>query len=186
MATDPPYLVDYDGASHFHGPQGDGQRTNYNLGGKHWDDYHDPETSVKFFSDFLAVGLPHLKPNSAIYQWHAHRRQALVEQAWTANGLLIHQQIIWYKGFGILTHSHYMWAHEPCFYGWVEGQAPSKKPPANTISVWTVSPKPENLNIHPTQKPVELFMRPIEYHTEMGDICYEPFLGSGTQIIAAE
>ena len=186
LSTDPPYLVDYDGASHFHGPQGYGQRTNYDLGGKHWDDYHDPETSVKFFSDFLAVGLQHLKPNSAIYQWHAHRRQALVEQAWTANGLLIHQQIIWYKGFGILTHSHYMWAHEPCFYGWVEGQAPSKKPPANTISVWTLSPKPENLNIHPTQKPVELFMRPIEYHTEMGDICYEPFLGSGTQIIAAE
>ena len=118
-----------------------------------------PKRSVKFFSDFLAVGLQHLKPNSAIYQWHAHRRQALVEQAWTANGLLIHQQIIWYKGFGILTHSHYMWAHEPCFYGWVEGQAPSKKPPANTISVWTVSPKPENLNIHPTQKPVELFMQ---------------------------
>ncbi len=88
LATDPPYLVDYDGASHFHGPQGDGQRTNYNLGGKHWDDYHDPETSVKFFSDFLAIGLQHLNPNSAIYQWHAHRRQALVEQAWTANGLL--------------------------------------------------------------------------------------------------
>ena len=42
------------------------------------------------------------------------------------------------------------------------------------------------MNIHPTQKPVELFMRPIEYHTEVGDICYEPFLGSGTQIIAAE
>jgi DNA modification methylase len=42
------------------------------------------------------------------------------------------------------------------------------------------------MNIHPTQKPVELFMRPIEYHTEIGDICYEPFLGSGTQIIAAE
>ena len=42
------------------------------------------------------------------------------------------------------------------------------------------------MNIHPTQKPVELCMRPIEYHTEIGDICYEPFLGSGTQLIAAE
>ena len=26
----------------------------------------------------------------------------------------------------------------------------------------------------------------MEYHTEIGDICYEPFLGSGTQLIAAE
>ena len=45
---------------------------------------------------------------------------------------------------------------------------------------------PGGLNIHPTQKPLELFLRPIEYHTEVNDICYEPFLGSGTQLIAAE
>ena len=25
-----------------------------------------------------------------------------------------------------------------------------------------------------------------QYHTEVGDLCYEPFLGSGTQLIAAE
>ena len=42
------------------------------------------------------------------------------------------------------------------------------------------------MNIHPTQKPLELFLRPIEYHTDYGDIVYEPFLGSGTQLIAAE
>lgn len=28
--------------------------------------------------------------------------------------------------------------------------------------------------------------RPIEQHTERGDICYEPFAGSGTQFVAAE
>ena len=42
------------------------------------------------------------------------------------------------------------------------------------------------MNIHPTQKPLEVFMRPIEWHTEPNDIVYEPFSGSGTQIIAAE
>jgi hypothetical protein len=31
-----------------------------------------------------------------------------------------------------------------------------------------------------------LFIKPIEFHTRPGDICYEPFSGSGTQIIAAE
>ena len=25
-----------------------------------------------------------------------------------------------------------------------------------------------------------------QHHTEVGDVCYEPFLGSGTQLIAAE
>lgn len=49
-----------------------------------------------------------------------------MEQAWIQCGLLVHQQIIWMKARGVLTHSHYLWAHEPCFYGWVEGQQPSK------------------------------------------------------------
>jgi DNA modification methylase len=40
--------------------------------------------------------------------------------------------------------------------------------------------------LHPTQKPVELFRRPIEYHTAPGDIVLDPFAGSGTTIVAAE
>ena len=41
------------------------------------------------------------------------------------------------------------------------------------------------MGIHPTQKPAEVVLRPIEGHTHVGDICYEPFSGSGTQVIAA-
>src|SRR5947199_4422910 len=80
----------------------------------------------------------------------------------------------------------YMWSHEPCFYGWVEGNPPKLKPPASERTVWNVDQQGEQPGIHPTQKPVELFMRPIEFHTRPGDICYEPFSGSGTQLIAAE
>jgi DNA modification methylase len=39
---------------------------------------------------------------------------------------------------------------------------------------------------HPTQKPVELMRRPILNHTKRGELVYEPFLGSGTTLIAAE
>ena len=39
---------------------------------------------------------------------------------------------------------------------------------------------------HPTVKPVEVFAIPMRVHTRTGDICYEPFCGSGSQIIAAE
>ena len=44
----------------------------------------------------------------------------------------------------------------------------------------------EGPSLHPTQKPVEVFARPIRYHTLPGEICLEPFSGSGSQIIAAE
>jgi DNA modification methylase len=39
---------------------------------------------------------------------------------------------------------------------------------------------------HPTVKPVECFAVPMRVHTDPGDICFEPFCGSGSQIIAAE
>ena len=39
---------------------------------------------------------------------------------------------------------------------------------------------------HPTQKPVELMRRPILNHTKRGELVYDPFLGSGTTLAAAE
>ena len=182
MTTDPPYLVDYSGGNHLAAAGAKATKGHDN----HWDEFVDPDASMEFFHSFLALAQEHLWPNSAVYQWHAYKRQALVERAWRESGLLVHQQIIWVKARGVLTRSHYLWAHEPCFYGWVEGHQPSKKPPANERTIWQLDQQGSSMNIHPTQKPLELFLRPIEYHTEAGDICYEPFLGSGTQLIAAE
>jgi DNA modification methylase len=39
---------------------------------------------------------------------------------------------------------------------------------------------------HPTQKPVELMRKPILNHTKPGELVYDPFLGSGTTLAAAE
>jgi DNA modification methylase len=39
---------------------------------------------------------------------------------------------------------------------------------------------------HSTQKPVELFRIPMRNHGSSGDVVYDPFLGSGTTLIAAE
>ena len=39
---------------------------------------------------------------------------------------------------------------------------------------------------HPTQKPLELMRRPILNHTKRGELVYDPFLGSGTTMMAAE
>jgi len=183
LATDPPYLVDYDGANH---PQSKENKANGEINNKHWDAYIDPSSSVEFFSSFLRVAIAHaLVENPAIYQWHASRRQALVEAAWNENKLLFHQQLIWVKSRPILTRSHFMWQHEPCFYGWIEGKPPTKRPPASgdCTSVWTIDG--ESDGIHPTQKPLEIFTRPIGYHTDAGALVYEPFSGSGSQLIAA-
>ena len=185
-ATDPPYLVDYDGTNH---PQSSAREQAGKTNNKQWDAYKDPKASVDFFSAFIRVALDvALVENPAFYQWHASKRQALVEAAWEANGLFVHQQIIWAKARAILTRSHFMWQHEPCFYGWLRGKKPARTPPlGNGIStVWNIDQQGESEGNHPTQKPVEIFARPVAWHTSHGAVCFEPFSGSGSQICAAE
>jgi DNA modification methylase len=195
MSSDPPYLVDYTGENH---PTSAARKNagKDKTANKNWDAYKDPETSVAFFSDFIRVALENaLVANPACYQWHASRRQRLVEDAWVANGLLWHQQIIWVKSRPILTRSHFMWQHEPAAYGWPEGRPPALRPPVSgeCSTVWNIAQNTDEQHDgcddkveHPTQKPVAIFERPISYHTRAGDIVYEPFSGSGSQIIAAE
>lgn len=181
LATDPPYLVDYQGGNH---PQSWSNKPD--VKDKHWDEYRDPETAVAFFASYLRTWLPHCAPRVPVYQWHADLRRPFVLTAWEQAGLHPHQVLVWVKARPVLTRSHFMWQHEPCLYGWREGQQPRRKPPTNARSVWEISQQGEQDGIHPTQKPVELFTRPIEYHTRPGEICAEPFAGSGTQLIAAE
>jgi DNA modification methylase len=52
--------------------------------------------------------------------------------------------------------------------------------------VWAVPSSEIETDAHPTSKPCKLFALPMEMHTEPGDICYEPFSGSGSQLVAAQ
>lgn len=191
LATDPPYQVDYDGTNHpssHHKKAGRKAASGSEVGNKHWDAYIDPESSVAFFADFLRVALAHCDERAPVYQWHATRRQVLVEQAWEQNELLVHQTIIWSKTRGVLTRSHYLWSHEPAFYGWRKGMQPEKdrRPPPSERTVWEIAQPDEGGSIHPTSKPLAIFERPIEFHTRPGEVILEPFNGSGSQLIAAE
>lgn len=182
MATDPPYLVDYDGSNH---PQS--TKNTAMTKDKQWDDYKDPTTGLAFYIDFIGAALAEaLTEGPVIYQWHADLRRALVVDAWEHHGLLPHQTVIWVKPTAVLTRSDFMWQHEPCLYGWRRGTRPptSRRPPANEPTVWQLNNRARN-DIHPTQKPVEIFGKPIAWHIPTGEIAYEPFSGSGSQLIAA-
>jgi len=112
----------------------------------------------------------------------------MVEDAWEKNGAFVHQQIIWAKpNRPILTRSWYLWAHEPCFMGWIKGNKPPRESSDYERSVWEIEgltndERPD----HPTPKPLECFAVPMRQHTKKGGLCYEPFSGSGSQLIAGE
>ena len=183
-ATDPPYLVDYTGER----PDTEGG----NDGGKDWSaTYKEVEITDAdgFFRGVFGNVLRVLAPHSAIYCWHAHKRQALIAKVWDDLGILDHQQIVWVKPTSVLGRVFWHFRHEPCMMGWRQGSMPPHDSNHEFNSVWEIDWEGKKRivgNKHPTQKPVEIFARPMRKHTRPGDIGFEPFRGSGSQIIAAE
>lgn len=126
------------------------------------------------------------------YVWHASKFTREVLDGLLRIGFLHHQQIIWDKGRTVLTRTHYWFQHEPCWYV-RKKNAPWFGKAGQNSTIW-VSPSPkfimggskEEKCDHPTQKPVDLMRRPILNHTKRGELVYEPFLGSGTTLAAAE
>jgi len=126
------------------------------------------------------------------YVWHASKFTREVLDGLLRIGFLHHQQIIWNKGRTVLTRTHYWFQHEPCWYV-RKKNAPWFGKAGENSTVWDVaSPKfimggsKEEKFDHPTQKPLELMRRPILNYTKRGELIYDPFLGSGTSMLAAE
>jgi DNA modification methylase len=184
-ATDPPYLVSYDAKNHPSKNFSDGKNKDWK---GRYADKHKSEPLGPFYEAFLKQALAVCEPNAAIYVWHASQRQIEVEKAMRDCGILVHQQIIWVKNKPVLTHSFYMWQHEPCFFGWKQGNKPKRNAGAFPTTVWQIDVPvlPGVESRHPTEKPLDLFTTPILLHTQRGDVCYEPFSGSGTHLCAAE
>jgi DNA modification methylase len=100
-----------------------------------------------------------------------------------AAGIEHHQWLIWVKDRLVLGHSHFHYRHEHVFYGW-KGRT-SWQGSRKEDSVWHED-RPMRSPQHPTMKPVSLCERAIENSSEPHDIVVDPFLGSGTTLIAAE
>ena len=177
MATDPPYGVNYDPAwRHRANPS---QRTA--VGRVMNDDRADWTDAWRLF------------PGAVAYVWHAGLKAASVAADLEAADFTLRSQIIWNKQHFALSRGDYHWGHEPAWYA-VRGTGRWCGDRCQT-SVWDVP----NLNPiggtrtddnavtgHGTQKPVRLFEIPILNHTLIGEAIYDPFLGSGTALIAAE
>ena len=133
-----------------------------------------------------------LFPGDVAYVWHAGVHAAEVARGLEASGFSIRSQIIWAKQHFALSRGDYHWHHEPCWYAVREGKSSRWCGDRSQSTLWQVA----NLNPiggsreeatgHGTQKPLELMRRPILNNSVRGDVVYDPFLGSGTTLIAAE
>ncbi len=180
MVTDPPYGVSYDPQwrldAGVHKPwqkRAEGVVRN--------DDRADWRETWKLF------------PGDIAYIWHGGLHSAAVCLSIESASFEVRSQIIWAKKNLVMGRGAYHWQHEPCWYAVRKGSKANWRGDRKQSTVWAM----ENMHVsqgnvddgkadHSTQKPVECMRRPILNHTKSGDAVYDPFLGSGTTLVACE
>jgi DNA modification methylase len=183
MVTDPPYGVEYDPAWRAVLPFGV-KRDQYmkRRGNKIVGD-----DRADWSEAFALCG------TSVAYVWHAGLHAPEVWDGLIKIGFEIRAQIIWVKERAALSRGHYSYQHEPCWYAVRKGTKANWKGAvysstiieANMVMART-NDQQDKPTEHGAQKPVECMRRPILNHTSEGQAVYDPFMGSGTTIIAAE
>jgi DNA modification methylase len=132
-----------------------------------------------------------LTPSDVLYVWHGGLHSAVVAAGLESAGFDIRSQIIWVKPQLVIGRGAYHWRHEPCWYAVRVGATANWAGDRKQDTVWEIdhilhrghATDEDPWTEHGTQKPVEAMARPLRNHT--GDV-YDPFVGSGTTIIAAE
>jgi DNA modification methylase len=101
-------------------------------------------------------------------------------------GLEVRHILNWIKNCPTFSMGRldYDYQHEPILFTWKKTHK-RKKEGAFQTSLWEVN-KPTANKEHPTMKPVELPTCAILNHTDAGDVVSDPFLGSGTTMVAAQ
>jgi DNA modification methylase len=169
MVTDPPYGVVYDPEWRHRAGMNNSKRT----GKVENDERADWEAAWSLFRGNIA------------YVWHGALHAGTVAASLERQGFTIRAQIVWAKERLVIGRGDYHWQHEPCWYAVREkGNWTGDR---KQTTLWSISSRDQDAEtIHGTQKPVECMRRPIINNTYPGDAVYEPFLGSGTTLIAAE
>lgn len=122
------------------------------------------------------------------YVWHSPLEAATVQAGLEAQGFELRTQIIWRKVQAVVgpPKGHYRWQHEACFYVVRKGRNGHWQGSHKENSVWDADRPKRNDIGHATQKPVELFTKAIKNNSTLGERVYDPFVGSGTSVIAAQ
>jgi DNA modification methylase len=169
MVTDPPYGVEYD-------PEW-----------RHRRGVNNSTRTGKIQNDEIADWTPtwDLFPGEIAYVWHGALRSTIVAESLFKSGFSIRAQIIWAKERLVMSQGDYHWQHEPCWYAvrkkgnWTGDR--------KQTTLWTIPTGGQDAETeHATQKPVECMRRPMLNNSSAGQLVYEPFLGSGTTLIAAQ
>ncbi|MCU1336662.1 MAG: methylase protein [Bryobacterales bacterium] len=159
IPTDPPYLVRYC------------DRSGRSVKNDDNDVWLDPA-----FAQMYRV----LKDNRFCVSFYAWNKVDRFVEAWKKAGFHIAGHIVFTKKYA--SSARFMsYQHEQAYLLAKGNPAPPSNPPPDVIA-WTYTGN----KLHPTQKPVGIFVPLIEAFTKPGDTVLDPFCGSGSALVAAQ
>jgi site-specific DNA-methyltransferase (adenine-specific) len=170
VITDPPYNVDYTG------------KTKDAL--KIKNDKKSDSDFYQFLYDFYTAQSTVCKDGGSWYIWFADVEIVNFGRAFIDAGMKLAQMLIWQKDSMVMGRKDYHFKHEPCLYGWKEGSAHSWYSDRRQTTILEFD-RPSRSEKHPTMKPIPLIAYQMTNSSKAGDIVSDPFLGSGTTMVAA-
>jgi DNA modification methylase len=157
----------------------------------------EPERFVAFLTDALEAMIPYLTDSAILYVAMDWRHCEELIRAGKSCGLELKNLCVWVKtnaGMGTFYRSQ----HELIFV-WKHGNEPHQnnfelgQHGRTRTNVWRYAGvntfgrnRMDLLGVHPTVKPVAMIADALKDVTRRGDLVLDPFLGSGSTLLAAE
>ena len=168
VVTDPPYNVDVEETA-----------------GKILNDNMSDGDFYQFLLSMFTQVENHMETDASIYVFHADTEGLNFRKAFKDAGFYLSGCCIWKKNSLVLGRSPYQWQHEPRLYGWKKKGKHQWFSDRKQTTIWEYD-RPKSSKDHPTMKPIQLMAYPIQNSSMRGTIVLDPFLGSGSTLIAAD
>lgn len=174
LLTDPPYGINYSAKNEFLNKYDKGNRNQKDIAND------DIEDIKQFCSDFLSI-IPFSEYN-IFYIFITSQQLHNVRLSLEENKFYTSTYLIWNKNNHVLGRMDYLMKHELIMYGWKNRHKFYGQKSASVINC----NKPLKNDLHPTMKPIELLEKLLRDGSLPNQNVYDPFLGSGSTLIACE
>lgn len=182
VITDPPYGVDYASKNIMLNKLQKGNRIQRDI----QNDNISPELRNRLWEEAFRTTALAMRKGAVIYCFMPQggdQGMMMMMMMMRGAGIEPKHELIWVKNNHVLGRTDYTYKHEPILYAW-KGTGHRFYGGFQT-SVFEYD-KPLKSKLHPTTKPLELIQQLMINSSQAGEIVYDPFLGSGTTIIASE
>ncbi|EHJ56613.1 hypothetical protein HMPREF9318_01544 [Streptococcus urinalis FB127-CNA-2] len=168
VVTDPPYNVDVEETA-----------------GKILNDNMSDGDFYQFLYDMFTQVESHMEADASIYVFHADTEGLNFRKAFKDAGFYLSGCYIWKKNSLVLGRSPYQWQHDPCLFGWKQKGKHQWFSDRKQTTIWEYD-RPKSSKDHPTMKLIQLLAYPIQNSSMRGTLILDPFLGSGSTLMAAD